>query len=61
MLKQYATFEDFNSMTLVQVEKTLDRYLEIAESMDWAITPAFERDLKMLTAIAKAKGSKRRW
>jgi hypothetical protein len=61
MLKQYATFEDFNSMTLEQVEKTLTRYLQIAEDSDWDITPAFGKNLEMLTKLAKSKGSTRRW
>ena len=60
-MKRYADFSDFNRMPLAQIEKTLEKYLEIAESSDWDITQAFENDLRMLTMLAKQKGSTKKW
>jgi hypothetical protein len=60
-MKRYASFSDFNRMSLVEIEKTLDAYLKIAEGSNWDITKDFESDLSMLTMLAKQKGSKRKW
>ena len=60
-MKRYASISDFQTMPLAQIEKTLDRYLQIAGRSEWAVTPAFLKQLEMLTNLAKAKGSKRRW
>jgi hypothetical protein len=48
-------------MSLVQLEKTLESYLKLAEASDWDITSEFERELSMLTSLAKAKGSTKKW
>jgi hypothetical protein len=48
-------------MSLPQLEKTLDAYIKIAEGSDWNITPDFERELSMLTSLAKSKGSTKKW
>lgn len=61
MREQFATFADFNRMSLLEIEKHLEAYLKIAEDADWDITPAFENDLRMLTMLAKQKGSTRKW
>lgn len=61
MREQFATFADFNRMSLIEVERTLEKYLELAEACDWDITPAFENDLRMLTMLAKQKGSTKKW
>jgi hypothetical protein len=61
LMSRYATMSDFESMSLQEVEATLEKYLKIAEDSDWDITDAFERDLVMLTKIARAKGSTRAW
>lgn len=60
-MNRYATSSDFMRMPLEQLEKTLEAYLKIAEDSDWDITRDFENELKMLTNLAKAKGSKRKW
>ncbi len=60
-MNRYASPNDFLKMSLAQIEKTLDSYLKIAEGSDWNITPEFERELSMLTSLAKAKGSIRKW
>lgn len=60
-MKRYADFTDFSRMPLAQIEKTLDAYLKIAEDSDWDITQDFERELSMLTMLAKQKGSVRKW
>lgn len=61
MREQFATFADFNRMSLIEVERTLEKYLELAEASDWDITPAFENDLRMLTMLARQKGSTKKW
>ena len=48
-------------MSLEQIEKTLESYLKLAEASDWDITQDFERELSMLTNLAKAKGSVKKW
>jgi hypothetical protein len=60
-MNRYASPQDFMKMPLEQIEKTLDAYLKIAEASDWDITQDFERELSMLTNLAKAKGSVRKW
>jgi len=60
-MNRYATGNDFLKMSLAQIEKTLESYLKIAEGSDWNITPDFERELSMLTSLAKAKGSNKKW
>lgn len=55
------TATDFLKMSLIEIEKTLNKYLYIAEANDWDITPEFEKELMMLTSLAKAKGSKIKW
>ena len=60
-MKRYADFSDFSKMSLAQIEKTLESYLKIAEDSDWDITNAFQKDLEMLTMLAKQKGSTKRW
>jgi len=60
-MNRYATSSDFMKMSLAQLEKTLEAYLKIAEDSDWNITSEFERELSMLTSLAKAKGSIRKW
>jgi hypothetical protein len=60
-MNRYATATDFMKMSLEQVEKTLESYLKIAEASDWDITQDFERELSMLTNLAKAKGSVKKW
>ena len=60
-MNRYATGTDFLTMPLAQIEKTLESYLKIAEGSDWDISPEFERELSMLTSLAKAKGSTRKW
>jgi hypothetical protein len=60
-MNRYATSSDFMKMSLAQLEKTLESYLKIAEGSDWNITPEFERELSMLTSLAKAKGSNKKW
>jgi hypothetical protein len=60
-MNRYATPSHFISLSLVELEKTLESYLKIAESSDWDITPEFERELVALTSLAKAKGSTRKW
>ena len=60
-MNRYATPNDFMRMSLAQLEKTLDAYIKIAEGSDWNITPDFERELSMLTSLAKAKGSTKKW
>jgi hypothetical protein len=60
-MKRYADFWDFNRMSLIEIEKTLDAYLKLAEASDWDITEDFERELSMLTMLAKQKGSVRKW
>jgi hypothetical protein len=61
VMNRYATGTDFLTMPLAQIEKTLESYLKIAEGSDWDISPEFERELSMLTSLAKAKGSTRKW
>jgi hypothetical protein len=48
-------------MSLTEIERYLETALQLAEASDWDITPEFERELTMLTNLAKAKGSTRRW
>jgi hypothetical protein len=57
----YLTPKQMLSLSLEQVEQTLERYLELAEVSDWDITKDFQKDLEMLTDLAKQKGSTRRW
>lgn len=61
MNNRYATMADFERMPLATIEKTLEAYLEIAESSDWDITKDFERELMYLTNLAKRKGSTKKW
>jgi hypothetical protein len=60
-MNRYATATDFMKMSLEQIEKTLESYLKLAEASDWDITQDFERELSMLTNLAKAKGSVKKW
>ena len=60
-MNNYPTPTDFLKMSLVEIENTLNKYLYIAESCDWDITKDFEDDLRMLTNLAKAKGSTKKW
>ena len=60
-MNRYASPLDFMKMSLPQLEKTLDAYIKIAEGSDWNITPDFERELSMLTSLAKSKGSTKKW
>jgi hypothetical protein len=60
-MNRYATSTDFMKMSLEQIEKTLESYLKLAEASDWDITQDFERELSMLTNLAKAKGSVKKW
>lgn len=47
--------------TLAEVEAELEFLLTQAEGLDWSISRMEEQHLKMLTTLAKAKGSKKRW
>lgn len=49
------------NLPLADIERMLDDYLKIAEVLEWDIDPKFENELKLLTLIAKEKGSTRRW
>lgn len=60
-MNNFAKTSDFLKMSLPEIEKTLEKYLQIAERSDWDLLPAFENELRMLTELAKQKGSKRRW
>lgn len=61
LMNNYPTPTDFLKMSLVEIENTLTAYLKIAEDSDWDITRDFENDLRMLTNLAKAKGSTKKW
>jgi hypothetical protein len=60
-MTNYLNANKMMKLSLAEIEKTLDAYLKMAESMDWDITEDFEQDLRMLTLLAKQKGSTRRW
>lgn len=63
MLKGLAfnPFIDHNS-TLDEIETELASLLDYAEKvMDWDISEYEEKRLMMLTRLARAKGSTRRW
>ena len=60
-MTNYLNANKMMKLSLAEIEKTLDAYLKMAEASNWDITSDFENDLKMLTALAKQKGSTRRW
>jgi len=59
-MNRYATIKDFEKMSVAQLESTIDDYLEIILDSDY-ITPQFENELRGLMALAKLKGSVRKW
>lgn len=60
-MNRYVVPSYFLKLSLEELEKTLDKYLKIVEDSYFGITPDFERELIALTALAKAKGSTRKW
>lgn len=60
-MNRYLDPSEFLKMSLTEIEGYLETALQLAEASDWDITPDFERELTMLTNLAKAKGSTRRW
>ena len=63
MLKGLAINPYINhTSSLEEIETELAYCIEYAEKeLDWNISQREERHLKMLTALARAKGSKRKW
>lgn len=60
-MNRYPTPTDFLRMSLQEIEAYLETSLKIAEASNWDLTPQFERELSMLTSLAKSKGSTRKW
>ena len=60
-MNRYLDPSEFLKMSLTEIEAYLETALKLAEASDWDLDPAFERELTMLTKLAKAKGSTRRW
>lgn len=60
-MNRYPTPTDFLRMSLQEIEAYLETSLKIAEASNWDLTPQFERELSMLTSLAKSKGSTKKW
>jgi hypothetical protein len=60
-MNNFATMKDFEKLPLAQLETTLETYLKIAKDSDYNITKEFENELRALTALAKLKGSVKKW
>lgn len=58
---EYLNANKLMKLSLAEIEKMLDAYLKMAEAVDWDIDQNFENELKLLTLLAKEKGSTRRW
>ena len=60
-MSRYLDANKMMKLSLAEIENLLNKYLVIAEASNWEITKDFENDLKLLTELAKSKGSVRRW
>ena len=60
-MNRYLDPMDYLKMPLEEIERYLETSIALAEASDWDISKEFERELSMLTSLAKSKGSTRRW
>lgn len=61
MISRYSSNKELQEATLEEVEDVLEKSLEEARKMDWNLGTSFEKDLMILTNLAKSKGSQRKW